>query len=93
MDQEQIYRYVMANDGFKDLGWYIDDSDSIDIGDQFIVDYRYKETLVYAKTVIRSTGPYAPYPLIKQNQLLRSLNVTKLSMSFVVAKFMDSMNI
>ena len=44
MDQEQIFRYVMANDGFKDLGWYIDDSNSIEAGDLFIVDNRYKDT-------------------------------------------------
>ena len=44
MDQEQIYRYVMANDGFKDLGWYIDDSDFIETGDLFIVEYQYEDS-------------------------------------------------
>lgn len=71
MDQEQIYRYVMANDGFKDLGWYIDDSDSIEVGDQFIVDYRYEDTRAYAKSVIQCTGSHAPYPVNKTKSIIK----------------------
>ena len=77
MDQEQIFRYVMANDGFKDLGWYIDDSNSIEAGDLFTVDYRYEETRAFAKSVIQCTASHAPYPVNKTKSIIEIVKRSK----------------
>ena len=48
----------------------IDDSDSVEAGDQFIVDYRYQDTRAYAKSVIQCIGSHAPYSVNKTKSII-----------------------
>ena len=48
----------------------IDDSDSIEAGDLFTVDYRYEETRAFAKSVIQCTASHAPYPVNKTKSII-----------------------